>query len=80
MKVLHLISVATISVLALTACGEEKVRNVQYYTENPKEIKKTTDKCKAERDKGYEVEGALKENCRNANSASRKLVSAALGG
>lgn len=79
MKVLNLVSIATISILALTACGEEKVRTSQYYTENPSEIKKVQAKCKAENDKGYVVEGALKENCRNARVAESKLIRAAIG-
>ncbi|MGP9669663.1 EexN family lipoprotein [Psychrobacter sp. AOP31-A1-22] len=81
MKALNLISIAVISVLSLAACGEEdqKVLSTQHYVENPSEIKKVKDKCKAERDKGYVVEGALKENCRNAGKAQNKLVGAALG-
>ncbi|MBE0406061.1 MULTISPECIES: EexN family lipoprotein [Psychrobacter] len=81
MKNLNLIGIAVISVLSLAACGEEgkKVLSTQHYIDNPSEIKKIKDKCKAERDKGYTVEGALKENCRNAGKARNKLVGAALG-
>lgn len=80
MKALNLISIAVISVLSLAACEEDqKVLSTQHYVENPSEIKKVKDKCKAERDKGYVVEGALKENCRNAGKAQNKLVGAALG-
>lgn len=80
MKTLNIISIATISVLALSACGEEevKVRNTQYYTDNPSEIKKVQEKCKAERDNGHAVTGVLKENCKTASRAQNKMVATAL--
>ncbi|WP_406947561.1 EexN family lipoprotein [Psychrobacter lutiphocae] len=64
--------------LTLTGCGEEKVRTVSYYTENPDEIEKVQYRCNAENDKGYKVEGNLAENCKNARRAKMKLIRSAL--
>ena len=62
----------------LVGCGEEKVRTVSYYTENPDEIEKVSKKCKAEIDKGYQVEGNLAENCKNARIAANDLMREAI--
>lgn len=58
---------------ALTGC-EEKVRTVSYYVDNKDEIEKVLDKCRKENDKGYEVEGNLKENCENARRARSQIT------
>lgn len=69
MKVFKMLAVLSISLLTLTAC-EEKVRSVSYYNENPDEMRKMKEKCELEREKGYELEGTLAQNCKNATSVS----------
>lgn len=69
---------ASMLTLILTGCGEEKVRTVSYYAENPDEIEKVQNRCKAENDKGYKVESNLAENCKNAHRAQMKLLRSAL--
>lgn len=59
--------------LTLSACSE-KTRTVSYYEKNAEAARDVLDKCKAEQDKGYEVEGVLAENCKNALKAQRKLI------
>ncbi len=50
----------------LVGCGEEKLRTSSYYKENPKELGKMIEKCKAENEKGYKPEGNFGENCNTA--------------
>lgn len=69
MNVLKSLSVFSIVILTLTACGEEKVMTSKHYIDNPDEMKKVLAKCKAEGDKGYKFEGNFAENCENARYA-----------
>lgn len=64
-----MLAVLSTLVFTLTAC-EEKVRSVSYYNENPDEVRKMKEKCELEREKGYELEGTLAQNCKNATSVS----------
>ncbi|WP_339343271.1 EexN family lipoprotein [uncultured Psychrobacter sp.] len=74
MKALSSVMVAVLAVLALTGCGEEEVRTTRWYQDNPDEIKKVQERCKAENEKGYKVEGALKENCDAARRARSIII------
>ncbi|MBE0407931.1 EexN family lipoprotein [Psychrobacter sp. AOP22-C1-22] len=79
MKKLASVMIAAIAVLSLNGCSAEKARTSDWYKENPEEIKKVQAKCKAENDKGYKVEGVLKENCAAARVATRHLIRNAIG-
>lgn len=63
-----------LSVLFTLSACEEKVRTVSYYVDNRDEAKEVLKKCHNESEKGYEVEGTLKENCRNALEAEREII------
>lgn len=68
----------------LVGCGEEKLRTGDYYKENPKELGKMIEKCKAEHEKGYKPEGNFGENCNTAkrvqNNNQRNAIISAIRG
>ena len=66
--------VIAVTAAGLVGCGAEKPRTSDWYRENPEEIKKVLDKCKAENDKGYKAEGVLKENCQSARKAQGRMI------
>lgn len=78
MKILASVLLFTVTAVGLGGCGEEKARTSAWYLENPKEIRKVLDKCKAENKKGYKTEGVLKENCQSARSAQRRMIQNAI--
>lgn len=74
MKILASSLLFALTAVGLVGCGEEKPRTSDWYRENPAEIKKVQDKCRAETDKGYKVEGVLKENCKAASRAHSRML------
>ncbi|WP_296210845.1 EexN family lipoprotein [Psychrobacter sp. UBA3480] len=68
----------SLTMLALTGCGEEELRNSSYYSKNPDELKSTLQKCRAESDKGNVLEGNMKKNCSTANTVARNRMMAAI--
>lgn len=78
------IAVIVITSTLLVGCGEEKLRTSSYYKENPKELGKIIEKCKAENEKGYKPEGNFGENCNTAkrvqNNNQRNAIMNAIRG
>lgn len=74
MKILASVLLFVVTAVGLSGCGEEKARTSTWYRENPAEIKKVKAKCQAENDKGYKVEGVLKENCQAARKAESRMI------
>ena len=74
MKILASVLLLAVTAVGLSGCGEEKARTSDWYRENPAEIKKVQEKCKAENEKGYKVEGVLKENCQSARKAQSRMI------
>lgn len=79
MRLIAVIIIACTSLLGLSGCDSEKPRTMQWYIDNPDEIKRVKDKCRKENDKGYKTEGVLKENCASANKATARLIRDNLG-
>lgn len=74
MKILASVLLFAVTAVGLSGCGEEKARTSDWYRENPTEIRKVLDKCKAENEKGYKTEGVLKENCQSAIRAQSRMI------
>ena len=68
----------SLSMLALSGCGEEDLMTSSYYSENPDALKAKIDACKAETDTGKALVGNMKENCQTAQKVARRKASVAI--
>lgn len=68
----------SLSVLALSGCGEEDLMTSAYYNKNPDALKEKIVECRAETETGKALVGNMKENCQTAQRVARKRMTAAI--